>query len=92
MDQFKSIYEDIFKEKVEDFFKSSFDPNSRPVIEIQISGQVFLKRLQLQRKLIEFIRENLNFINSDYLVKKNMGKSTFNLEKYFRLVEETQEE
>jgi hypothetical protein len=59
------------------------------VIEIQINGQVFLKRLQLQRKLIEFIRENLNFLNSDYLVKKNIGKSTFNLEKYFRLVEET---
>ncbi len=92
IDQFKLIYEDIFKEKVDDFFKSSFDRGSKPVIEIQISGQIYLKRLHLNRKLIEFIRENLNFMNSDYLVKKNMGKSTFNLEKYFRLVEENQEE
>ncbi|MCU0517163.1 MAG: hypothetical protein MUC60_09920, partial [Oscillatoria sp. Prado101] len=92
MYHFKSIYEDIFNEKVDDFFKSSFDRNSRPIIEIQISGQIYLKRLHLNRELIEFIRENLNFMNSDYLVKKNMGKSTFNLEKYFRLVEETQEE
>jgi superfamily II DNA or RNA helicase len=38
---------------------------------------------------MEFLRENLNFLNSDYLVKKNMGRSTFNLEKYFRLIEET---
>jgi len=89
--QFKSIYEDIFNEKVDDFFKSSFDRDSKPIIEIQISGQIYLKRLHLNRKLIEFIRENLNFMNSDYLVKKNMGKSTFNLEKYFRLVEETEE-
>lgn len=89
--QFKSIYEGIFNEKVDDFFKSSFDRNSRPAIEIQISGQIYLKRLHLNRKLIEFIRENLNFMNSDYLVKKNMGKSTFNLEKYFRLVEESSE-
>jgi superfamily II DNA or RNA helicase len=92
MDRFKSIYKDILNEKVDDFFKSSFDRDSRPIIEIQISGQIYLKRLHLNRKLIEFIRENLNFMNSDYLVKKNMGKSTFNLEKYFRLVEETQEE
>lgn len=90
--QFKLIYEDIFKEKVDDFFKSSFNRDSKPVIEIQISGQIYLKRLHLNRKLIEFIRENLNFMNSDYLVKKNMGKSTFNLEKYFKLVEENQEE
>ena len=90
-DKFKSIYKDIFNEKVDDFIKSSFDRDSRQTIEIQISGQIYLKRLHLNRKLIEFIRENLNFMNSDYLVKKNMGKSTFNLEKYFRLVEETQE-
>lgn len=89
--QFKLIYEDIFKEKVDDFFKSSFDRDSKPVIEIQISGQIYLKRLHLNKKLIEFIRENLNFMNSDYLVKKNMGKSTFNLEKYFKLVEEDQD-
>jgi superfamily II DNA or RNA helicase len=88
-EKFKTLYENIFNEKVEEFFKSSFDLNSQHIIEIQINGQIFLRRLHLNRKLIEFIRENLNFLNSDYLVKKNMGKSTFNLEKYFRLIEET---
>ena len=89
--KFRIVYENIFNEKVDDFFKSSFDLNTQPVIEIQINGQVLLRRLHLKRKLIEFIRENLNFLNSDYLVKKNTGKSTFNLDKYFRLVEETPE-
>jgi hypothetical protein len=86
---FKSIYEKIFNEKVEDFLKSSFDATSRSVLEIQINGQIYIKRLQLNRKLIEFIRENLNFLNSDFLIKKNLGKSTFDTEKYFRLIEET---
>ena len=86
---FKSVYEEIFNEKVEDFFKSSFDATSPPAIEIVINGQMYLKRLHLNRKLIEFIRENLNFLNSDFLVKKNMGKSTFDTEKYFRLIKET---
>ena len=89
VEQFKNIYEDIFDEKVEDYIKSSFDKGSNPVLEIQISDQIYLQRLHLNKKLIKFIRENLNFLNSDYLVKKNMGKSTFNLEKYFRLIEET---
>ena len=88
-EKFKTIYENIFNEKVEDFFKSSFDTSSNPAVEIRIDGQIYLKRLQLNRKLTEFIRENLNFLNSDYLVKKNIGRSTYNLEKYFKLIEET---
>jgi superfamily II DNA or RNA helicase len=92
VDQFKTIYQEIFNEKVDVFFQSSFDRSASPIIEIQIGGQIYLKRLHLNRKLTEFIRENLNFLNSDYLVKKNMGKSTFNLEKYFRLIEETPDE
>ena len=92
VDQFRAIYQEIFNEKVDVFFQSSFDRSASPIIEIQISGQIYLKRLHLNRKLTEFIRENLNFLNSDYLVKKNMGKSTFNLEKYFRLIEETPDE
>ncbi len=92
VDQFRAIYQEIFNEKVDVFFQSSFDRSASPIIEIQIGGQIYLKRLHLNRKLTEFIRENLNFLNSDYLVKKNMGKSTFNLEKYFRLIEETPDE
>ncbi len=88
-ENFKFIYENVFNEKTEAFFKSSFAVNSSGVIEIKINGQIFLNRLQLNKKLIEFIRENLNFLNSDYMVKKNIGKSTFKLEKYFRLIEET---
>jgi len=88
-EKFKHVYENIFYEKVEEFFKSSFNLNSHHLIEIEIDGQIFLKRLHLNRKLIAFIRENLNFLNSDYLVKKNLGKSTFNLEKYFKLIDET---
>jgi superfamily II DNA or RNA helicase len=87
--RFTSIYEEIFNEKLEEFFKSSFDRSHSPVIEIQIDRQIYLKRLHLNKKLIEFIRENLNFMNSDYQVKKKLGRSTYNLEKYFRLIEET---
>jgi len=34
----------------------------------------------------------LNFYNSDFLVKKNLGKSTFQTEKFFKLIEESENE
>jgi superfamily II DNA or RNA helicase len=90
-DKFLGLYEGFFNQKPQESIKSNIIPAIQTEIEIQISNQVYLKRLQLNKKLIAFLRDNLNFLNSDYLVKKNMGKSTFNIEKYFRLIEETTE-
>ncbi len=86
---FQILYESFFKQKPPEFIKSNLSSDSTNEIEIQIDKQIYLKRIQLNKKLISFLRDNLNFLNSDYLVKKNMGKSIFNLEKYFRLIEET---
>lgn len=83
------LYESFFNHIPQEPIKSNIIPATSTEIEIQISNQVYLKRFQLNKKLITFLRDNLNFLNSDYLVKKNMGKSTFNIEKYFRLIEET---
>jgi hypothetical protein len=90
-DRFMGLYEGFFNQKPQESIKSNIIPSLQTEIEIQISNQVYLKRFQLNKKLIAFLRDNLNFLNSDYLVKKNMGKSTFNIEKYFRLIEETAE-
>ncbi len=86
---FLILYENLFDQKPQEFMKSNFPSDSHNEIEIQIDRLIYLKRLQLNKKLIEFLRDNLNFLNSDYLVKKNMGRATYNLEKYFRLIEET---
>ena len=91
MNKFLNLYESFFNQKPQESIKSNLIPENQNEIEIQISNQVYLKRFQLNKKLIAFLRDNLNFLNSDYLVKKNMGKSTFNIEKYFRLIEETPE-
>ena len=88
-EKFLGIYEGFFYQKPQESIKSNIILATPTEVEIQISSQVYLKRFQLNKKLIAFLRDNLNFLNSDYLVKKNMGKSTFNIEKYFRLIEET---
>jgi superfamily II DNA or RNA helicase len=72
-------------------FSSRYVPDSKFELEILINSEIYLKRVQLNEKLIAFLRENLNFLNSDYFVKKRLGKASYNVEKYFKLIEETPE-
>lgn len=90
--KFEELFKNILHQKPHAVIKSNIIVNDQSEIEIQISNQIYLKRLQLNKKLISFLRDNLNFLNSDYLIKKKLGKSTFNIEKYFKLIEETHEE
>lgn len=89
----KELYVVFFDIKPQEVFVST-SPNDTTnyQLEIEISNQIYLKRAQLNQKLIVFLREELNFYNSDYLAKKNLGKSIFNTEKFFKLIEESSNE
>ncbi len=86
--ELKNLYEDLFDVRPNEGFISNSEDNKTFELEIVISNQIYLKRAQLSQKLIVFLRNELNFYNSDYLVKKILGKSTFNTEKFFKLIEE----
>lgn len=88
----KDIFQNLFDELPKERIISLNDLNRPYELEVIIKNQIYLKRGQLGKKLIAFLREKLNFINSDYLVKKNLGKSTFKTEKYFNLIYESDEE
>ena len=78
------------REHKESFFSNNKE-NSTFELEIVINSEVYLKRVELNQKMIEFIRDNLNILNSDYFVRKKLGKSVYNIDKYFKLIEETPE-
>lgn len=78
--------------KTKEVFTSKYiDSKFTFELEILINSEIYLKRIQLNQKLIDFLRDNLNFLNSDYIVKKRLGKTAYNIEKYFKLIEETPE-
>ena len=56
-------------------------------IQIVLNNQVVIPRKQLSPDLILFLRDNLNFVNSDYIIKKKLGKNTFGTATYFRMLE-----
>ncbi len=90
--QLKELYQRLFSESPKPVFVSKIVENKAYELEIIIRNQVYLKRNQLSQKLISFLREELNFYNSDYLVKKRLNKSTFNTEKFFNLINEADTE
>lgn len=60
-------------------------------LKIIIDNQVWLYKDHLGPELVSFLREKLNFLNSDYLIRKNLGRSTFQTEKYYKLIGEEDE-
>ena len=61
-------------------------------LTITLSNVVRINRNGLPTSLINFLKEELNFANTEYFIKTKAGKSTFETERYFKFVEETENE
>jgi superfamily II DNA or RNA helicase len=58
------------------------------ILTINIGNLIKLSKQNLNPILIHFLRENLNFFNTEFAVKKKLGLSTYQTEKYFKLINE----
>ena len=56
---------------------------------IHLNNNVSISRVNLPSSLISFLKDEFNFLNTEYIVKKKMGKNTWGTEHYFKCVEET---
>jgi superfamily II DNA or RNA helicase len=56
-------------------------------IVITVAEQIHISKINLPRILVNFLRDELNFVNSEFLIKKRMGLSTYKIERYFKLIE-----
>jgi superfamily II DNA or RNA helicase len=57
-------------------------------LEITLTNCISLNRSGVKPIIARFLKEQLNFYNSEFVVKKKMGKSTWKTERYFNLIEE----
>ena len=58
-------------------------------ITIILRNNIEISSTNLPEKLVSYLREELNFPNQEYYVKKNTGINTYKTERFFKLVEET---
>src|SRR3989338_5663617 len=55
-------------------------------LSLTVGSYISIPKQQIFKPLTDFFIENLNFFNSDYIVRRNMGLSTYKLEKYFKAI------
>ncbi len=76
-----------------EIFLASIIPKSHTEkLTIRLANDIKINRFAISTALINFLKEELNFLNMEFLVKKKIGKNTFGTERYFKLVEETENE
>ncbi len=56
-----------------------------------VSNNITLPRTRLSPQIIHFLKDELNFLNTEYLTKRRLGKSTYKVQKYFKLIDESGE-
>jgi superfamily II DNA or RNA helicase len=61
-------------------------------LAISLSNCLMLNRGDIPVALINYLKEELNFANSAFIIKKKIGKNTFGTERYFKLIEERENE
>lgn len=59
-------------------------------LQIILNSTISLNRSGLTPTLVSFLKNELNFYNTDYIVKKKMGRNTWQTERYFKFIEETE--
>jgi superfamily II DNA or RNA helicase len=59
-------------------------------LKIILHNEVRISREGMTTALINYLKEELNFTNSEFIIKKKIGKNTFGTERYFKFVEETE--
>lgn len=65
---------------------------SKGKIVIVLSNEARISRDGMTAPLINFLKSELNFASTEFIIKKKIGKNTFGAERYFKFVEETENE
>lgn len=74
----------------QDILASIVPKSHNEKLTIRLANDIKINRFAISTALINFLKEELNFLNTEFLVKKKIGKNTFGTERYFKLVEETE--
>lgn len=68
--------------------KQTESGSSTEELTIVLNNDIRLNRNAVTPILINFLKEELNFLNSEFIIKKNSGRNTFGTNRYFRFIRE----
>ncbi|SHF93190.1 Superfamily II DNA or RNA helicase [Salegentibacter echinorum] len=88
IDQLNQLYDSFGSESE----KNSDIKNPSTKLEINLSNILHLNKSGINATLTNFLKEELNFANSEFFLKKKLGKNTWKTKPYFNCVEDTEKE
>lgn len=100
IDQWKTLQEvqKIPVKKLNELFDLFTKSNENKIINysgkklpIIISSYISIPKSYIFPELANFLSKNLNFFNTEYVVKQKMGLSVHNIEKFFKTIQSTDE-
>lgn len=59
---------------------------------VALNNEARISRDGMTTPLINFLKEELNFVSTEFIIKKKIGKNTFGTDRYFKFVGETENE
>lgn len=74
------------------FSDSVFQNAENGKLKILLRNEVHISREGITQPLINLLKAELNFVNSEFIIKKKIGKNTFGMEHYFKFVKEAENE
>ncbi len=84
------LYNSIHKEKQSNSeYSTNKNHDANEKLQITLDNKISLSRTGLTNLLIRYLRDNLNFINIHYFIKKNSGRNTYNTKSYFKTLDES---
>jgi len=60
-------------------------------LDIILKNQIVLNKHQIHKYLANFLKSNLNFINSEYIIKQKIGRSVYGVQKFFNIIKESKD-
>ena len=87
-----SQYLDELFQGISSNIENTFPVKFGDKLSIELSNIIRLSRFGLTQALTNFLREELNFANTEFFIKKQSGRSTFQTERYFNLIGEDKNE
>lgn len=71
-----------------DLSKEEIGARESSRLTITLNNMLRLNKEAIPSALIQFLKEELNFLNVEFHIRKNSGKNTFGTERYFQFIED----
>ena len=96
--QFLSTIQKVSVKHLDELYQSlptntaniNHNQNISSKLQVTLSNDIRLNRSGMKPDLVNFLKEELNFANSEFFIKKKIGKSTWGTQRFFKCIEETE--